>query len=226
MIFISPNNPLKSRIQYNTQHRSLEMTIKQLLVIIFESLNNNHDNTCHCTVLVPSILSSIVSSIVSSILATRKMKSLTYNIIVSVAVILSLTRTCRALAPPMSTTTRTCTSDRESFGSSCSGGVTRRAAALSLISSVLATGVITPGLVFAATDDNNNDAEAAAAAAKERMRQRIADSKKNYRKSTDLVQQRKDTTDYSCVSETGSPCPEGLVPRAVQREIIGALEKK
>lgn len=144
----------------------------------------------------------------------------------SVAVILSLTRTCRALAPPMSTTTRACTpANRESFGSSCSGGVTRRAAALSLISSVLATGVITPGLVFAATVDN--DAEAvAAAAAKERMRQRIADSKKNYRKSTDLVQQRKDTTDYSCVAETGSPCPEGLVPRAVQREIIGALEKK
>ena len=155
------------------------------------------------------------------------MKSLTYNVIVSVAVILSLTRTCRALAPPMSTTTRACTpANRESFGSSCSGGVTRRAAALSLISSVLATGVVTPGLVFAATVDNDAEAAVAAAANKERMRQRIADSKKNYRKSTDLVQQRKDTTDYSCVAETGSPCPEGLVPRAVQREIIGALEKK
>ena len=156
------------------------------------------------------------------------MKSLTYNVIVSVAVILSLTRTCRALAPPMSTTTRACTpANRESFGSSCSGGVvTRRAAALSLIGSVLATGAITPGLVFAATVDNDAEAAAVAAANKERMRQRIADSKKNYRKSTDLVQQRKDTTDYSCVAETGSPCPEGLVPRAVQREIIGALEKK
>ena len=152
------------------------------------------------------------------------MKSLTYNVIVSVAVFLSLNRTCRALAPPMSTTTRACTpANRESFGSSCSGGVTRRAAALSLIGSVLATGAITPGLVFAATVDND---AGAAAANKERMRQRIADSKKNYRKSTDLVQQRKDTTDYSCVAETGSPCPEGLVPRAVQREIIGALEKK
>ena len=57
------------------------------------------------------------------------------------------------------------------------------------------------------------------------MRQRIADSKNNYRKSSDLVNQRKDTTDYSCVATTGSPCPEGLVPRAVQREIVGALEK-
>mmetsp|Transcript_18974 Transcript_18974/g.39825 ORF Transcript_18974/g.39825 Transcript_18974/m.39825 type:complete len:208 (+) Transcript_18974:180-803(+) len=66
---------------------------------------------------------------------------------------------------------------------------------------------------------------AAAEAAKERMKQRIAASKKNYRKSTDLVMQRKDVTDYSCVSETGSPCPEGLVPRAVQREIVGALDK-
>ena len=149
------------------------------------------------------------------------MKSITYKVIVSVSVILSLMHsTCRALAPPMSTT---CTSNREdSFGSSSGVTVTRRSAALSLIGSVLATGVFTPGLVFAATDDN----DAAAAAAKERMRQKIADSKKNYRKSTDLVQQRKDTTDYSCVSETGSPCPEGLVPRAVQREIIGALEKK
>ena len=73
----------------------------------------------------------------------------------------------------------------------------------------------------AVTDTEKKDAEAA----KERMRQRIADSKSNYRKSSDLVKQRKDTTDYSCVAETGSPCPEGLVPRAVQREIIGALEK-
>lgn len=75
------------------------------------------------------------------------------------------------------------------------------------------------------TDTNVAEKEDADKAAKERLRQRIADSKSNYRKSSDLVKQRKDTTDYSCVSETGSPCPEGLVPRAVQRELVGALEK-
>eukprot|EP00558_Chaetoceros_sp_UNC1202_P012095 CAMPEP_0197235016 /NCGR_PEP_ID=MMETSP1429-20130617/2571_1 /TAXON_ID=49237 /ORGANISM="Chaetoceros sp., Strain UNC1202" /LENGTH=89 /DNA_ID=CAMNT_0042693527 /DNA_START=447 /DNA_END=716 /DNA_ORIENTATION=+ len=83
-----------------------------------------------------------------------------------------------------------------------------------------------------AADDVNVNMEAEqqseaakAEAAKERMRQRIAQSKTNYRKPTDLVKERKLTTDYSCVSETGSPCPEGLVPRAVQREIVGVLEK-
>ncbi|KAL7544094.1 hypothetical protein ACHAXR_013544 [Thalassiosira sp. AJA248-18] len=88
-----------------------------------------------------------------------------------------------------------------------------------------------PNLAHAS--DNSLDSEPAeqlseaakAEAAKERMRQRIADSKKSYRKPTDLVMTRKDSTDYSCVAETGSPCPEGLVPRAVQREIVGALEK-
>jgi hypothetical protein len=85
---------------------------------------------------------------------------------------------------------------------------------------------------MAADDDDDvnlpteQQSEAAKAeAAKERMRQRIAASKTNYRKPTDLVKERKDTTDYSCVLETGSPCPEGLVPRAVQREIVGVLEK-
>ena len=81
--------------------------------------------------------------------------------------------------------------------------------------------------LLAGDDDTAEPAPepAAAEAAKERMKQRIAESKSNYRKPTDLVKQRKDTTDYSCVSETGSPCPEGLVPRAIQREIVGVLEK-
>ena len=43
--------------------------------------------------------------------------------------------------------------------------------------------------------------------AKEKMRKRIEESKKNYRKPTDLVEERK-KTDYSCVLETGSPCPD------------------
>lgn len=87
-----------------------------------------------------------------------------------------------------------------------------------------------PTLAHAADDSQSGTVDqlseaAKAEAAKERMRQRIAESKKNYRKSTDLVKARKENTDYSCVAKTGSPCPEGLVPRAVQRELVGALEK-
>jgi hypothetical protein len=70
------------------------------------------------------------------------------------------------------------------------------------------------------------DEAAQKAAAKERMAQRIAESKLKYRKPTDLVIERKENTDYSCVSTTGSPCPEGLVPVEIQRELIGVLQKK
>jgi len=136
-----------------------------------------------------------------------------------------------------------CAHSSTSSSNSDGGGLTRRSASASVIHSIFTigsvctavtagTGMTHPVRVYAttgtATDEKKNDAEAAAAAAaaKERMKQRIADSKTNYRKSTDLVKQRKDTTDYSCVSDTGSPCPEGLVPRAIQREIIGAIEKK
>jgi len=73
---------------------------------------------------------------------------------------------------------------------------------------------------------NIDDESAQKAAAKERMAQRIAESKLKYRKPTDLVIERKENTDYSCVSTSGSPCPEGLVPAAVQRELVGVLQKK
>jgi hypothetical protein len=77
-----------------------------------------------------------------------------------------------------------------------------------------------------ATDDDDEKAKEAAAAdaAKERMAQRIAESKTKYRKPVDLVKQRKETTDYSCVASTGSPCPEGLVPREIQKELAGVLD--
>jgi hypothetical protein len=75
-----------------------------------------------------------------------------------------------------------------------------------------------------AVDDDGGDEASQKAAAKERMAQRIADSKLKYRKPTDLVKDRQDNTDYSCVATTGSPCPEGLVPTSVQRELIGAFE--
>jgi hypothetical protein len=80
-------------------------------------------------------------------------------------------------------------------------------------------------LAAATAVDVDGDEALQKAAAKERMAQRIADSKLKYRKPTDLVKDRQDNTDYSCVATTGSPCPEGLVPTSVQRELIGAWQK-
>mmetsp|Transcript_29539 Transcript_29539/g.45089 ORF Transcript_29539/g.45089 Transcript_29539/m.45089 type:complete len:181 (-) Transcript_29539:119-661(-) len=81
-------------------------------------------------------------------------------------------------------------------------------------------------LADANTNPEGLDEATQKAAAKEKMAQRIAESKLKYRKPTDLVMERKENTDYSCVSTTGSPCPEGLVPAAVQRELVGALQKQ
>jgi len=141
---------------------------------------------------------------------------------------------CSALALINSSSPSTVTVRASSTNEAFHHVVTRRSAAFSVLSCVFAI----PGLALAADELNVPvpvavvaqedvlESEAAKAeAAKERMRQRIAESKKSFRKPTDLVKQRKDTTDYSCVSDTGSPCAEGLVPRAVQREIVKALEK-
>jgi len=151
---------------------------------------------------------------------------------ISMSLVLALIPcTCSALALMPSSSSRVigvgASSTDEAFHH---GVVTRRSAAFSVLSCVFAV----PGLALAtdesaapvAIQEDVLESEAAKVeATKERMRQRIAESKKSFRKPTDLVKQRKDTTDYSCVSETGSPCPEGLVPRAVQREMVKALEK-
>ena len=94
--------------------------------------------------------------------------------------------------------------------------VTRRSAAFAMIGSVF---VAAPDLAFAADVDDAAAQKAAAEAAKERMRQKIADSKKNYRSTAALVKDRKETTDYSCVAETGSPCAQGL--ERVKETFIG-----
>ena len=40
------------------------------------------------------------------------------------------------------------------------------------------------------------------------MKERIAASKKNYRKADSYAKERFETVDYSCVADTGSPCKE------------------
>jgi len=100
-----------------------------------------------------------------------------------------------------------------------------RRSLFAVIGLALAAPEVALAAIDAVDDDEASQKAADLAAAKDRMAQRIADSKLKYRKPTDLVKERKDNTDYSCVAATGSPCPEGLVPTAVQREIIGALQK-
>ena len=109
--------------------------------------------------------------------------------------------TPNAASPQSQAQTHTNTQTPEAFV------VTRRSAIGSAIAVCAAATISAPGRVLAA-EELSADEKAAAEAAREKMRQRIEASKKNYRKGADLVKQRKETTDYSCVAETGSPCPE------------------
>mmetsp|Transcript_46171 Transcript_46171/g.53398 ORF Transcript_46171/g.53398 Transcript_46171/m.53398 type:complete len:163 (+) Transcript_46171:68-556(+) len=148
-------------------------------------------------------------------------------------IVISLVSPCSALAPiafPPFLSSAVGTTPEDTTSSTLV--LTRRSVifgAMVGVGSFSGAAMLPPGVAVATflSPDAQADKEAAEVAArKELMRERIAASKKNYRKSTDLVKQRKDTTDYSCVADTGSPCPEGLVPRAVQRGIVEALEKK
>eukprot|EP00588_Corethron_pennatum_P011793 CAMPEP_0194267042 /NCGR_PEP_ID=MMETSP0169-20130528/1720_1 /TAXON_ID=218684 /ORGANISM="Corethron pennatum, Strain L29A3" /LENGTH=137 /DNA_ID=CAMNT_0039007839 /DNA_START=29 /DNA_END=438 /DNA_ORIENTATION=+ len=76
----------------------------------------------------------------------------------------------------------------------------------SAFAALFAAGFTVPAAAIAQTEitaRDDGEAERKAAAA-ERMRQKIAESKQNYRKPADLVRERKETADYSCVAETGS----------------------
>ena len=103
-------------------------------------------------------------------------------------------------------------------------GASRRSILAGLLSGVVLPPVPRRNAIADDAAPPMSDEDRAKAAARERMAQRIAESKKNYRKPTDLVKERKDTTDYSCVAQTGSPCPEGLVPREIQKGIVEALD--
>ena len=136
---------------------------------------------------------------------------------IQLALALPLANHAGALAPPRAAPPRILEAPSQP--------VTRREAALSLVATVAAASLV-PGAALADSAMDKRMAslgasaaapdpteaqrkaadEAAAAEARERMKRRIEESKKNYRKPTDLVKQRKETTDYSCVAETGSPC--------------------
>jgi hypothetical protein len=147
---------------------------------------------------------------------------------------------CSALAPPVRSFQRHSQLESHRLGAVDSRHVEQSSAAESSATSptkvvsrrslfaIMSVGLavaVAPEVSLAAAETAvDDDAAAAAAAAKERMAQKIADSKLKYRKPTDLVKDRKDNTDYSCVAATGSPCPEGLVPRSVQKELVGALQ--
>jgi hypothetical protein len=84
--------------------------------------------------------------------------------------------------------------------------MTRRSAALAVIGSAFV--VAAPAF---AKEELSPEEKEAIAVAKERMRKKIEDSKKSYRKTSDLVKERKDTTDYSCLDKdcSGSTESEG-----------------
>ena len=105
----------------------------------------------------------------------------------------------RALAPRTTPTSSPSTISPDSIV------MTRRSAALTAIGSAFATAVIAPGMAFA--EELTPEEKAAIARAKENMKKKIEASKKSYRKTNDLVKQRKETTDYSCLDKA---CPDGL----------------
>ena len=84
--------------------------------------------------------------------------------------------------------------------------MTRRSATMAVIGSVFA--VAAPAF---AKEEQSPEVKEAIALAKERMKKKIEDSKKSYRKTSDLVKERKDTTDYSCLDKdcSGSTESEG-----------------
>lgn len=73
--------------------------------------------------------------------------------------------------------------------------MTRRSAALAVFGSAVAT-VAAPAF---AKEELTEEEKAFIEYQKEKMRKKIEASKQNYRKTNDLVKQRKDTTDYSCL---------------------------
>jgi hypothetical protein len=61
---------------------------------------------------------------------------------------------------------------------------------------------------------------------KREMKEKIAASKKNFRKGDSYAMERFTTVDYSCVADTGSPCKEGksVFPSDEKIRVDGKIE--
>ena len=80
--------------------------------------------------------------------------------------------------------------------------VTRRSAAMAVIGSAFA--VATPAF---AKEELTEEEKAYIEFQKEKMRKKIEASKKNYRTTNDLVKERKQTVNYTCLLDP-SKCPD------------------
>ena len=93
--------------------------------------------------------------------------------------------------------------------------MTRRSAATAF--AVMGSAVLVAAAPAVAKEEQSQEEKEAIAQAKERMRQKIAASKKNYRKTADLVQDRKETTDYSCLVFKDCPA-EGTTTQLLEEK--------
>jgi hypothetical protein len=69
-------------------------------------------------------------------------------------------------------------------------------------------GLVTPPAVAAETAESNSKPETMEEKKARQLKEKIAASKKNFRKADSYAKERFTTVDYSCVADTGSPCKE------------------
>ena len=96
--------------------------------------------------------------------------------------------------------------------------LSRRSAALALIGTTIASTAVAPAF---AKDDLTPEEKEFIEYQKEKMRKKIEASKKNYRKTNDLVDMRKKTTDYSCLDKQCND--ENGEPQKKQNFVSGLL---
>jgi mannitol-specific phosphotransferase system IIBC component len=72
--------------------------------------------------------------------------------------------------------------------------------------SISLVGLVAPSVLAAENTDEN--AETTEQKKARELKEKIAASKKNFRKADNYAKERFTTVDYSCVADTGSPCKE------------------
>ena len=69
-------------------------------------------------------------------------------------------------------------------------------------------GLVVPPAIAAETAESKSKPETMEEKKARALKEKIAASKKNFRKADDYAKERFTTVDYSCVADTGSPCKE------------------
>ena len=94
--------------------------------------------------------------------------------------------------------------------------------------SVSLVGFVAPPPALADVENNaqDNNPETLKDKNARELKEKIAASKKNYRKGSDYAKERFTTVDYSCVADTGSPCkePKSVFPSDEKIALDGKVE--